>query len=51
MPINCGNKEKARYRVKHTSKGNIRLAFCDNEVKEAVKLEKKAKDKGSLGKK
>ena len=36
MPL--GNN--VRYRVKHTSKGNIRLAFRSNKVVEAKKLKK-----------
>ena len=30
-----------RYRVKHTEKGMVRLAFKGNKVIEAVKLKKK----------
>lgn len=32
-----------RYRVKKTSKGNVRLAFRGNKVVEAKKLRKKRK--------
>lgn len=49
MPINCPKGEKPRYRAKKTSKGTVRLAFCGNEVVEAKKLRKKAKQRGGLG--
>ncbi len=50
MPIDCGNNTKPRYRVKHTDKGNIRLAFCGKgKVVEVKKLEAKAKSKEKLG--
>lgn len=45
MPINCPNKEKPRFRVKDTSKGKVRLAFCGDEVVEAKKLKEKAKER------
>ena len=37
MPLGKG----VRYRVKHTKKGNVRLAFRGNKVIEAKKLRKK----------
>jgi len=43
LPINCPENQKPRFRVKDTSKGKIRLAFCGDEVVEAKKLKTKAK--------
>lgn len=37
MPL----KGNVRYRVKHTAKGNVRLAFRGNKVVETKKLPKK----------
>lgn len=49
MPINCPDGQKARFRVKDTDKGQVRLAFCGNEVVEAKKLKEAAKNKEKLG--
>lgn len=43
LPINCPENQKPRFRVKDTSKGKVRLAFCGDEVVEAKKLKTKAK--------
>jgi hypothetical protein len=49
MPINCPKGGKARFRVNQTDKGQVRLAFCGNEVVEAKKLKSAAKEKKKLG--
>jgi len=49
MPISCPDGKKPRFRVKHTEKGNVRLAFCDDKAVEAVKLKKRAKRRKKLG--